>query len=660
MKNDLKKLISGYLIFFCIFMLIICSLHVPEPIGEWDDYSLPIASIFNDHNFGITQEDVIVYKQIFPHWSEYIDSYQLSGYMTKSGSGEMAWYFPTYGMVCIPMVLTLQLLKLPAVFAFPYTNLAVLMISLIFVFKYLKATEGKKLLLILLLSVNPIVFYISWTSAEVFIYSMLVIGLTSWYNKWYKSAAVFISVAGMVNPTIMSIGIIMIIEYMIKLLKQKNKTEKWNKYIRRIFPQVVGYGCCYIIGVVPMVYNYYNIGYINLTASAGFMQGTESILARCIAYLFDLNFGLLPYYPILMVIGLIFLMCAVAKRNISYIEWIATFFLNLVLYSVMVHINCGMSGIARYNVWGVLPLIFAVVGYGDEIVERKSFINAVEVALGCGIALVGAIVMNYNPYLAANVHYMSMTPVAEWALDYFPALYNPLYSTFNSRTTHQNGGYRYADELPIVYSAEDGYVRKILALAANKEEILTTCISRNESNDWLANRIDELGTEIGYISVPEKYKIVRAFEWEPGALLLQLLFTTEGNNITDYVVTGINASEEWGSWTEGNTFMMRFVSTSTCDSISGTINCSVYNNTQDVSIYVNDIEVLSWDDSTGGLLKFNFENPGDQQLVEIRIELPDAISPAEFGYDDGRILGLGIHDITFEEVVVSPVDVEIQ
>jgi len=165
MKNDLKKLISGYLIFFCIFMLIICSLHVPEPIGEWDDYSLPIASIFNDHNFGITQEDVIVYKQIFPHWSEYIDSYQLSGYMTKSGSGEMAWYFPTYGMVCIPMVLTLQLLKLPAVFAFPYTNLAVLMISLIFVFKYLKATEGKKLLLILLLSVNPIVFYISWTSA---------------------------------------------------------------------------------------------------------------------------------------------------------------------------------------------------------------------------------------------------------------------------------------------------------------------------------------------------------------------------------------------------------------------------------------------------------------------------------------------------------------
>ena len=119
----------------------------------------------------------------------------------------------------------------------------------------------------MLLSINPVMFYYCWPSGEVLIYSFLAIGIVFWYNKWYKLAAVFVSLAGTLNVTIMSIGIIMIVEYMISLLKKKSEKIEWKEFIKNNFFRVIQYGSCYIIGLVPMAYFYYNTGYINLTSS---------------------------------------------------------------------------------------------------------------------------------------------------------------------------------------------------------------------------------------------------------------------------------------------------------------------------------------------------------------------------------------------------------
>ena len=199
-RINLERITIIYMAVFGILMLIYCSVNVPTPVGEWDDYSLPIASIIKEHNISISDVDVAYYKELFPNWAGYIESYRLSGYTTRAG-GQMAWYFPIYALVCIPFVLILSWIKLPTIYAFPYTNLAVLMISVTILNRCLKSREKTKLFMVLLLTLNPIVFYISWTSGEVFIYSMLVMGLTFWYNRWYKRAAFFVSVAGMLSPS---------------------------------------------------------------------------------------------------------------------------------------------------------------------------------------------------------------------------------------------------------------------------------------------------------------------------------------------------------------------------------------------------------------------------------------------------------------------------
>lgn len=636
LKVDIKKLTIIYIILFGALMLIYCSINMPGPTGEWDDYSLPVASIINEHNFSISDADVAYYKELFPNWAGYIDNYSLSGYTTRKG-GQMAWYFPTYSFVCIPFTLLLKFLKLPTVYAFPYTNLFFLMAAVVILFKYLKSSDKIRLLMVLLLTLNPIVFYISWTSAEVFIYAMLVVGLTFWYNKWYKRAAFTVSVAGMLNPTIMSIGMIMIMEYMWGLFKNKPKQEKFISFFRQNLLELIKYGCCYIIGVIPMAYNYYNIGHINLTSSlSGFTHGNESTIARFFSYIFDLNYGILPYYPILLIISFVFFVVSIVKRNIRYIEWIITFIINVVLYSIMVHINCGMSGISRYNSWGVLILIFATVLIGPEAFEKIKIKVASFVAIGIGITLTAGIVFNYGPNLASNTSYVYFTPIAEWALNHFSGLYNPLKSTFNSRTIHVDGGY--GIETPVVYYAEDGYIRKILASDNDRDSLLNDYASVTGMNDNFIKQVNELDG-MGYISLSESDKIVKVESYNVGE---KLFFTRNDSTGLVYAVQGMSGPEDWGTWSEGKKTIFRFKTNSRASVLHCEIAASVFNNLQDITISINNQIVYQNASYLGEGIEFDFDNPGEGECIEITIDMPNAISPVELGQNgDARVLGLG-------------------
>ncbi len=644
LKVNTKKFFNIYLIVFGILMLIYSAVNPPVPIGEWDDYSLQVASILNDHNLGISDQDVVYFKRLYPDWAEDIDKYCLSGYTTKNGSGQMAWYFPTYSIACIPLTVLLKWLKMPTRYAFSFTNLVVLIAAIFVAFKFLQTDEKRKLILIPVLTLNPIVFYIGWPSAEVFIYSMMVIGLTFWYNKWYKRAAFFISIAGMLNVTIMSVGIIMIAEYCIRIIAGEKKEEPWNRFLKKELVEGIKYGCCYIIGVIPMLYNYYNVGHINLTASVDhFTYGSESTLSRFWAYLWDFNYGLLPYYSLLLLVAFALIPISVSKKNIRYFEWIFAFIINALLYSIMVHINSGMSGIARYNVWGTLLLIFAVVLVGiDDLGEELMRIS--RAMIGMGTVITTIIVFMYNPNTAAETNYLRFTPIAEWFLDKAPAMYNPLPSTFNSRTTHVDGGYSY--ELPVIYTAEDGYVRKILASSENKDELLDQLSSRDESSQqWFEKQVADLNGEVSYISVPRNKELCCVNEYSLG---VPIVFREEDYNATEFVAGGLSNAEDWGTWNDGKQVILRMKTQSSKDTLHFYLDCSVFNNEQDVEISVNGNDCYHSESYTGDGIEFDFENPGANKIIEVVVNIPNAISPLELGAQDSRVLGLG-----FKQLVIS-------
>lgn len=633
-----------YLLIFGILMLVYCSVYTPYPVGEWDDYTFPVASLLNDHNFSISDSDVAFYKELFPVWAQYADSYSLSGYTAKGG-GEISWYFPVYALACIPFTLLLKCTELPTVYAFPFTNLFLLMLAVAWMNKYLKASDRTKLLMVVLLTLNPIVFYISWISAEVFIFSFLVIGLTCWYNQWYRRAAFFVSVAGMLNPTIMSIGIVMIAEYLFYMFRSKTDEQSWGAVIKERVPGVIGYGCCYIIGIVPMIYNYYNTGHINLTASySSFTHGAESTLSRFFAYLFDLNFGVLPYFPVIFLLSFFLLAIAILKRNVRYIEWFLAFIINVVLYSFMVHINCGMSGISRYNAWGTVLLIFAVVLIGMKAVPSDKIKKVCSGAIWLGVILTATIVFSYGPNCASKTSYIEFTPIAEFMLDNYSELYHPLRSTFNSRTTHIDGGYQY--ETPIAYSSEkDGYVRKILASENDKEVLLKQYASAFGESEHFIEQVNRL-RGVDYISLSDKDRIRKVSIYEPGEILS---FAAADPSGLRYVIHGMSSPEDWGTWTDGKEALLGLRANTQSDLLHCRIAAGVYNSFQDVTISVNGVCVYQNTAYLGEDIEFDFSN-ANGGVIEMIISLPQACSPAETGSDDKRVLGLSIEQMEISEV----------
>lgn len=625
-------------------MMAYCSLYPPMIVGEWDDYCVPVASILNDHNLSISEDDEAYFRELYPDWSIYTD-YHFSGFMSRDGIGELPYYFPVYSIVCIPATLLLQMLNLSTAVAFSYTNLACLMTALLVVFYLLKCDDKRKNLLIVLLSLNPIIFYLSWPSGEVFIYSMLVIGLTFWYNKQFNKSAVFVSLAGMLNPTIMSVGIAMIIEYLIRLVRVKPKEEKWGKYVKSKLYSLFGYGCCYFIAIIPLVYNYYNTGHINLTAAqSAFTQSTESTLSRAWAYIIDLNYGLLPYYPVLIAAVSILFFVSIIKRKIRFWEWFATFIINVLLYSIMTHINSGMSGIARYNAWGCLLLIFAVVLVGADMLSSKKQ-RVLSYTLYVGAAVTASIVFWYNPHLAQNTQSTYFTPIAEMALDYCPDIYNPLYSTFNSRVMHIDGAYNIAT--PIIYSGKDGKVHKILATSADKSLLLDSIhANTNEEYEWFKTEVDLLSEKPSYINIPSKYIFDNSTE-----MVDKIVFSIGGYNADNYAVNGLSIPEGWGSWTDGNELFLQMRSKYEGRILHAEIACSVYGEEQNISIYVNDVEVYRNQHFMGNNITFNFDNPGLGEKIKININIPNSRPVSQYGLNDRRVLGLGLTEITFAEVL---------
>ncbi len=560
-------------------MLAYCSINKPMPGGEWDDYSLPVASILYEHNFSITQNDVECYKALFPEWAEHIQYFSLSGRFTRNG-GEMPWYFPVYAIICIPFVLILKVMRLPTIYSFAYTNLMVFLVALLFVYKCLKTEERKKCLLIAALSIHPVIFYFGWISAEVFIYSCLIIAMVSWYNRWYKRSAVAVSVAGMLNPTIMSVGIVMIIWYLYAIFQ--NRDTDFISCLKDNLKDIMTYGCCYIIGLIPMVYNYYNTGYINLSASyETYLIAEESVWERFLSYLFDLNYGILPYHFFLLLISIALVAAAFVRRHGRYLVWMLAFVVNIILYSYMIHINSGMSGTARYNTWVSAIFIFAVCLFMEEILKKRRLIQTAYTLAAAGICFTGLVVFRYGLYCASDTNYTYMTPVAEFILDKFPDLYNPLHSTFNSRTNHVDGGYYY--ETPIVYFAEDGYVRKILASEKDKDELLKNFESQTGYNDWLADEIYSLTQKDSYISIPAKYQVYEKFSETNN-------FSKQEDPASNYIRHELSGVEKWGTGSDGYNFEAALKCMAGNDTLKKEVISNVHHDFQNIRICINDMK----------------------------------------------------------------------
>ena len=176
--NKTKKLYKKntfYFMFIALFIML-WAVYIgmetfkwtPIPMGESDDYMFTTVSLQYCGELMVREETLIHAKTDFPEFSEYLDNCYEKGeqsQVTDDKGGRLPWYFGTYSAMCIPAKILLKHIGFPQIYAYSLTNFIIYLIALLMVAFALKQSFQTRFFLLLLLEINPSLFYIVWQSA---------------------------------------------------------------------------------------------------------------------------------------------------------------------------------------------------------------------------------------------------------------------------------------------------------------------------------------------------------------------------------------------------------------------------------------------------------------------------------------------------------------
>ena len=499
-KRAAEVLCAVVLAIYLVFLFVNCVQTGTFFIGEAASYSLTTVSLAHDGNGFVSGEELALAREWFPDWASNYQSFAGSGYVLANGD-VVPWYFPTYSACCVPALWILQLLKLPLYGTFCYTNFVLFALVLILVFTdRARLRLAQRVLMTLLLGINPILFYFEWASAETFLFAFVALACWCWVTNRRHRAALLISLAGTMNPCALALGLVMIAEYLAGLFRQAPGGARLRSVLGR-WKEILLYACCYLPGLVPFAYNYSICGSINLTAShsneiADFWDGT--VLRQLAAYFLDLNFGLLPYFGPLLLVAVLLLVPALRRHVWRYPLMLLAMTGMLFGCSFMANINCGMAGIARYNAWGAAAMSTAVGFYLPQLVQRRGLRLAGAAAGVVCCLYTGSVILWYGGLKTTEyVSYLYATPITEAVVARWPALYHPLQSTFSARAnTSPGSAFEY-------YRDDNLHLRKLMASAADRDLILQSVAAQDPADlTWLEEQLQSLGEKPRYIDIP--------------------------------------------------------------------------------------------------------------------------------------------------------------
>ena len=470
----------------------------PAIIGECQSYVLSTASLINSHSIVITKEDVDFASKIFPNYADYIQEVYSWRLPQIDSEHFLPYYGFYYSLSCVPMVGILSLLGLNASYAFGLTNILLIGISLIYTYLKLQVDRKSVFEIELLLATAPIWLYYFWPSAEIFIFSMLVISVVSLVNGKYKSAGLFCSIAGGLNITVMAFGAIIVIDYLLALYadgKGENVYKRVLSILKNKWKDILITACCFI----PCFEMYIEKIVFNKQEFTPPVNVFDFYIDRLVTYIVDLNLGFWGWMPLLVLLFVPAVVMVIIKKEWKLTSIAIGLLLTICAYSLMDLINCGMTGMARYNAWASAILVIFIVLALEKTVCNKLLKRIISILL-----IVSGILTTFlGGYYKKTtwMSYLELTPQAKFVLDHAPELYNPYPATFISRTMHIDGAYDYT--IPAYYADSQGYVRKLLV----NHTTLDYFMERLSGDPIVVDEIKEDLLNMDYTNGPIYYNI---------------------------------------------------------------------------------------------------------------------------------------------------------
>jgi len=640
-------------------------------VGEFGSYTLTTTALQYEHTIYFSDK---TFDNLHEHFPDYYNgllhnfgSSKNFSHYPVSRNGEFvkaSFYFPAYSASCIPVSMIMDFLGKNQSYAFIITNILLLIASLLVVFKYLKVNTKTKFFLLLTLSINPIIYYIIWPSAEVFIYAFVVMSLVFFFNKAYRRSAFFLTIAGSMNITIMALGFFMIIIFFIDLQKEKGNGSSFIMTIYNNISCIIKYAASYIFIFLAFIYNYIISGNIFSTVQSG-ADFNNYYFDRFFAYLFDFNFGLFPWFNIVFLLYVVIIIIAILRLKYHYFLLAAGHIFVTLGFALMDHINSGMSGISRYNAWIAPVMLFiTVIYFFEENIDFKTirYFSLNKLITNYPIIKSGVIILSvflttflmfflgFQAY--RHIQYMIMQRPASFILNRVPDLYNPLYSTFISRVEHRDGGYDYRE--PVFYidsrTNHKDQIRKILIRRSEKDTIKNFLIFDDKNSSLYfeskIKKIKEKGSEFIYLNIPPKYKIKNM----KYTLIEILLFNSSSIN-NSYLIKGFSDPEDTHIWTDQEEAEIRIPIKTTESDLRLTIRGIRLTPLQTVEFVVNDRVYGSLKDGDNVFI-IRADELIKQNFLNIKLIISKPYTPKELDLgDDMRTLGFALQAIGLYEII---------
>ncbi len=438
-KSD-NTLVIIYLIFS--FLLVSYSSIIISPIiiGDGHEYLGMTVSIFNHLTPDLREEDIALIEQIenknginFGKDAAYL------GYFKSLGGAWYSYHFWTYSLFNLPVFAFLHYFNFNELMSFQITNSLLLLFSLFIILRITNLTHSQKTWLFLFSALSPIIFYIRWTHPEVFSYSFVVIAVAFLLKKRYRLAVLASSLASLQNPSLLFFTIYIIL-YGWKAA---------NLHIRELSLLSV----CASISVIPYIFYYLNYHVLSLIVSCGAANVSDISFDKIFSLFFDLNFGMLPYIPLLMFLSIIMLIASIARKKPAIPSLWLVLIMMATMCSTSVNWNCGMMYINRYSVW-MLPIIVLICIYEIPRFSAKNMNIYLFASFVITLLIIGHLLYNYD---CGN--HIKFNFVSNEVLINTPGLYNPPYDVFAERALGREGGF--GNLLPIIYTY-NGIPRKAL------------------------------------------------------------------------------------------------------------------------------------------------------------------------------------------------------
>lgn len=495
------------------FVLLCLGCLGPMWYAEIDSNTLPLISLQYRQSIVVNQSDIEQAQVDFPELQKDVGSpedFRSAGLQETTDGNWLSYYFPIYPLLCIPVKLLFSFLSLDQQRCFFVTNALLVSGALLFLYIKLKVSPLRRILAVLMLAISPIVYFVCYLNYDAFIFAALTVAMVLYYNGNRNWSALFVSLGAMPNSTVAAIGLVMIIDYGIRVL-WKNRRQHILLTIKQYFGETVRYAICFIPCLIPFAVQGYYLGRDTFSGAAD----TTNWLPRFLTYLFDPALGFTLFAPIGLCLFFVFAVLSVVKKNYRAFTWIGMFLAVVGAYSLMPHINCGMLFCARYVAWSYPLIPVFLTAFGAECFNKKTAFY---------LCMAGSVVSSFalmlvNP-LIGDYQYNT---TSKWLLKNVPFLYNEYSATFYCRTLHIDGAY---DQTGPAYYKDDvtGQIYKLIYRAdpGTGEQVLSDLKGDQASMDYLETQVEKNGEDgkFHYINFPSwgEYAVYEKTPVEQGLL----------------------------------------------------------------------------------------------------------------------------------------------